>query len=251
MGRAYDLQATPGRQAVSWDEVGAPVRLAEESACSRSFPSLRSRPAETCRAGGGGDHRPDPSGLASIFWIERPVGGRVGHSGGGDLIAVCGFKWQFLVAFIVELFPVVDIFPTWTALVLTLPSAGGVRAGPAPPGNVMMTGVARPSRPATGGEWWMWKRWRCPRTTTRAAEPLVRRSLPHPDQTRGKRGPNHTKSPWPRATAFANANDRPIIGRRRCGTYHLFHIWICLHFGLANRRKLHRIIFSQVRSGEF
>ena len=36
------------------------------------------------------------------------------------LIAVCGFKWQFIVAFVLELFPVVDIFPTWTALVLTL-----------------------------------------------------------------------------------------------------------------------------------
>src|ERR1051326_8308244 len=37
------------------------------------------------------------------------------------LIATCGFKWQFILAFLIELAPVVDIFPTWTALVLTLP----------------------------------------------------------------------------------------------------------------------------------
>ena len=43
------------------------------------------------------------------------------------LMAICGFKWQFVVAFFVELLPVADIFPTWTALVLTLPTAGAAR----------------------------------------------------------------------------------------------------------------------------
>ncbi|HVT79048.1 MAG TPA: hypothetical protein VHM90_00205 [Phycisphaerae bacterium] len=38
------------------------------------------------------------------------------------LVAICGFKWQFAAGFFLELVPVVNIFPTWTALVLTLPS---------------------------------------------------------------------------------------------------------------------------------
>ena len=38
------------------------------------------------------------------------------------LVAICGFKWQFMLAFAMELLPIVDIFPTWTAVVLTLPS---------------------------------------------------------------------------------------------------------------------------------
>lgn len=38
------------------------------------------------------------------------------------LVAICGFKWQFMAAFFLELVPVVDIFPTWTALALTLPT---------------------------------------------------------------------------------------------------------------------------------
>lgn len=46
------------------------------------------------------------------------------------LMAICGFKWQFVVAFFVELLPVADIFPTWTALVLTLPTARATREPP-------------------------------------------------------------------------------------------------------------------------
>jgi hypothetical protein len=48
------------------------------------------------------------------------------------LLAICGFRWQFVVAFLVELLPVADLFPTWTALVMTLPTtreAAGTRAG--------------------------------------------------------------------------------------------------------------------------
>jgi hypothetical protein len=38
------------------------------------------------------------------------------------LLAICGFKWQFALAFLIELFPFVGIFPTWSAVVLMLPS---------------------------------------------------------------------------------------------------------------------------------
>ncbi len=58
------------------------------------------------------------------------------------LVAICGFKWQFAAAFFLELVPVVDIFPTWTAMVLTLPS----RAED-PPQNV--TAAAVPPRQNT------------------------------------------------------------------------------------------------------
>jgi hypothetical protein len=38
------------------------------------------------------------------------------------LLAICGFKWQFMLAFFIELLPVVGVFPTWSAVVLMLPS---------------------------------------------------------------------------------------------------------------------------------
>jgi len=52
------------------------------------------------------------------------------------LMAICGFKWQFILAFFVELLPIVDIFPTWSAVVLMLPSEErpvNVHVTPGPP----------------------------------------------------------------------------------------------------------------------
>ncbi len=49
------------------------------------------------------------------------------------LWAVAGFRWRYLLAFAAEALPLVSLFPTWTALVLTLPSEGGQgprRVGP-------------------------------------------------------------------------------------------------------------------------
>ncbi len=39
------------------------------------------------------------------------------------LTAVCGFKWQFVFAFFMELIPGLDILPTWSAVALLIPSA--------------------------------------------------------------------------------------------------------------------------------
>jgi hypothetical protein len=39
-----------------------------------------------------------------------------------SLFVVLGFKWRFLAGLIVEVIPGLDLFPTWTALVLSLPS---------------------------------------------------------------------------------------------------------------------------------
>ena len=39
------------------------------------------------------------------------------------LMIVCGFRWQFILAFALELVPGLDLLPTWTAVVLTIPSA--------------------------------------------------------------------------------------------------------------------------------
>jgi hypothetical protein len=52
------------------------------------------------------------------------------------LVGVCGFRWQFAAAFGLELLPIVDIFPTWTAVVMTLQvePVGAVKAQPAEPG---------------------------------------------------------------------------------------------------------------------
>src|SRR5205085_254059 len=61
------------------------------------------------------------------------------------LVAICGFKWQFVVAFFVELMPIVDIFPTWTALVLTLPTAR--EPAPPPPPRIHVEQVSPPPPP--------------------------------------------------------------------------------------------------------
>jgi len=62
------------------------------------------------------------------------------------LTVICGFKWQFALAFTMELFPIVDIFPTWTAVVLML----GATTPTAPPKvHVSSTnGSAPPPQPA-------------------------------------------------------------------------------------------------------
>ena len=39
------------------------------------------------------------------------------------LTAICGFKWQFVLAFGLELVPFFDLLPTWTAVALLLPVA--------------------------------------------------------------------------------------------------------------------------------
>jgi hypothetical protein len=51
------------------------------------------------------------------------------------LTAICGFKWQFVLAFFMELVPGLDILPTWSAVALLIPSSasgggGVVRAEP-------------------------------------------------------------------------------------------------------------------------
>ena len=38
------------------------------------------------------------------------------------LTAICGFKWQFVFAFGVELIPGLDLLPTWSAVALLIPS---------------------------------------------------------------------------------------------------------------------------------
>jgi hypothetical protein len=62
------------------------------------------------------------------------------------LVAVCGFKWQFVAAFGLELLPVADLFPTWTAMVLTLPSAA-----PAVPGEIQVSASVAPPQEPSGG----------------------------------------------------------------------------------------------------
>ena len=45
------------------------------------------------------------------------------------LVGVCGFKWQFILAFMLELVPGLDLLPTWTAVVLLLPARPDQAAG--------------------------------------------------------------------------------------------------------------------------
>ena len=48
------------------------------------------------------------------------------------LTAICGFKWQFMLAFAVELVPGLDLLPTWSAVALLIPSVPSdpLQAGP-------------------------------------------------------------------------------------------------------------------------
>src|SRR4051812_48172126 len=38
------------------------------------------------------------------------------------LVAICGFRWQFILAFGLELVPGLALFPSWTMVVLTMPT---------------------------------------------------------------------------------------------------------------------------------
>jgi hypothetical protein len=65
------------------------------------------------------------------------------------LIAICGFKWQFILAFILELVPVLDILPTWTAVVLLLPTHPNPSTAPQ---RITAQRVHRPYREEVQGE---------------------------------------------------------------------------------------------------
>jgi hypothetical protein len=41
------------------------------------------------------------------------------------IVAVVGFQWRLLIALVAELVPGLDMFPTWAAVVLSLPVAPG------------------------------------------------------------------------------------------------------------------------------
>ena len=63
------------------------------------------------------------------------------------LMAICGFKWQFILAFFLELTPFVDLFPTWTAVALLLPTQQPRQnAPPAPPVSPSTTQPPSPAR---------------------------------------------------------------------------------------------------------
>ena len=51
------------------------------------------------------------------------------------ILLIVGFKWRLAIALALELVPGVDLFPTWTAVVLSLPSEPSLPAAlpPAPP----------------------------------------------------------------------------------------------------------------------
>ena len=66
------------------------------------------------------------------------------------LFVVCGFRWQLGLAFFVELLPIVDIFPTWTAVVLMLPVDHGAGAGARRGGNVQVDVRVPPEEGSTG-----------------------------------------------------------------------------------------------------
>ena len=59
-------------------------------------------------------------GLFPIFGIGYLLDDAIDVITAIALTAICGFKWQFVLAFMMELVPFVDILPTWTAVALLL-----------------------------------------------------------------------------------------------------------------------------------
>jgi len=57
------------------------------------------------------------------------------------ILLIVGFKWRLAIALALELIPGVDLFPTWTAVVLSLPSE-------APPPPALPPGPPAPPPPA-------------------------------------------------------------------------------------------------------
>jgi hypothetical protein len=64
------------------------------------------------------------------------------------LVAICGFKWQFVAAFAAELVPGLTLFPTWTMVVLTLQTHDRPAADPAT--RVSASRVDRQAAPGRG-----------------------------------------------------------------------------------------------------
>ena len=62
------------------------------------------------------------------------------------LVAICGFRWQLALAFIVELIPGLDLFPTWAAFILTIPTfdPGNQFQPPAPANPTTVTATRVP-----------------------------------------------------------------------------------------------------------
>ena len=48
------------------------------------------------------------------------------------ILFIVGFKWRLAFALAVELVPAVDLFPTWTALVMSMPLENSVERPPLP-----------------------------------------------------------------------------------------------------------------------
>lgn len=63
------------------------------------------------------------------------------------LTLVLGFKWRILLGLGVELIPGLDLFPTWTALVLSIPSAPSERGGGAREKDPTIEVVTLPKEP--------------------------------------------------------------------------------------------------------
>lgn len=61
------------------------------------------------------------------------------------LLVTLGWRWRLAAALALELVPGVALFPTWTALVMTLPSASPARLPPADPAAATAAPGAPPS----------------------------------------------------------------------------------------------------------
>jgi hypothetical protein len=67
------------------------------------------------------------------------------------ILAIVGFQWRLAIALLAELVPGVDLFPTWTAVVATLPVLA--EAPPEKPGNSPpFDAGAPPTGPRAGEE---------------------------------------------------------------------------------------------------
>lgn len=59
------------------------------------------------------------AGMPALSWIPSDA---LDIVVGITLVALLGFRWRFVLALAIELVPGVQLFPSWTAFVLSLPT---------------------------------------------------------------------------------------------------------------------------------
>ena len=76
------------------------------------------------------------AGMPALSWIPADA---LDIVVGIALVALLGFHWRLMLALAIELVPGAQLFPSWTAFVLSLPTTAPVHVIPASTGHLLAT----------------------------------------------------------------------------------------------------------------